>query len=79
MEFFNTQIDINNPVGITEIVDYTDLSWTYVKRVLTKELDKNYVGFHLKKSGSTWIAWKDRNKIIKKLNHTCGELLSEDD
>ncbi|MGV9173703.1 MAG: hypothetical protein ACOC44_13750 [Promethearchaeia archaeon] len=77
VEFFNTQIEKNNPVGITEIVDYTELSWTYVKRVLTDDLKNDYVGFHLKKSGNTWIAWKDRDNIVKKLEHTCGEMLEE--
>jgi hypothetical protein len=79
VSFFNNRLDKNSPVGITEIVDDTDLSWTYVKRVLTKELKGNYVGFHLKKSGNTWMAWKDRNKIVKKLDHTCGELLEDDE
>ncbi|MFO8019089.1 MAG: hypothetical protein R6U96_10670 [Promethearchaeia archaeon] len=60
-------------------MDYTDLSWTYVKRVLTKELNDNYVGFHMKKSGNTWMTWKDRDKIVRELDHTCRELLEDTD
>ncbi len=75
IEFFNS-LEENHPVSITEVVDNTDLSWTYVKRVLKEELKDNYAGFHFEKSGNTWIAWKDRDKIVKKLDKTCGSMLN---
>ena len=78
VDFFN-EIDVNRPVTISEIEDHTGLSWTYIKRILTKKLDQGYHGFNLKKSGSTWVAWKDRGKIVKKLDDTCGHLLREDE
>ena len=74
VEFINN-LESNHPVAIAEIVDKTDLSWTYVKRILSEQLKDKYEGFHLEKSGNTWITWKDREKIIKKLDDTCGDLL----
>lgn len=77
MDFFNS-LEKNTPVSITEVVDNTELSWTYVKRILKQKLKNNYAGFHFEKSGNTWIAWKDRDKIIRKLEHTCGEMLESE-
>ena len=74
VEFINN-LELNHPVAIAEIVDKTGLSWTYVKRILSEQLKDKYEGFHLEKSGNTWITWKDRHKIIKKLDDTCGHLL----
>ena len=74
IEFINN-LELNHPVAIAEIVDKTELSWTYVKRILSKELKDKYEGFNLEKSGNTWITWKDRDKIIKKLDDTCSDLL----
>ena len=74
IEFINN-LELNHPVAIAEIVDQTGLSWTYVKRILSKQLKDKYDGFNLEKSGNTWITWKDREKIIKKLDDTCGHLL----
>ena len=73
VEFINS-IQINHPISITEVVDKTALSWTYVRRIL-EQLKKDYVGLNFEKSGSTWIAWKDRDKIVKQLDDTCGHLL----
>ncbi len=73
IDFINS-IQINHPISITEVVEKTELSWTYVRRIL-EQLKKDYVGLNFEKSGSTWIAWKDRNKIMKKLDDTCGDLL----
>ena len=73
IEFINS-IQINHPISITEVVEKTELSWTYVRRIL-EQLKKDYVGLNFEKSGSTWIAWKDRDKIMKKLDDTCGDLL----
>lgn len=75
IDFINS-LEKSHPVSITEIVDNTDLSWTYVKRVLKEDLKDNYAGFHFEKSGNTWIAWKDREKIVKKLDKTCGSMLN---
>jgi len=74
VEFINN-LELNHPVAIAEIVERTGLSWTYVKRILSKELKDKYEGFNLEKSGNTWITWKDREKIIKKLDDTCSDLL----
>ena len=38
---------------------------------------EEYDGFHFEKSGSTWIIWKDRDHLIKKLNDTCSRLLDD--
>jgi AraC-like DNA-binding protein len=74
VDFINN-LELNHPVAIAEIVDKTGLSWTYVKRILSEQLKDKYDGFNLEKSGNTWIMWKDRDKIIKKLDDTCGDLL----
>ena len=47
-----------------------------LKKTLTK-ISEQYDGFHFEKSGSTWITWKDRDHLIKKLNDTCSRLLDE--
>ena len=60
-----------------EIVDKTSLSYTFVKKTLDKLKEEEYCGFHYEQSGSTWIAWKDRDHIIKQLNDTCGHMLKE--
>ncbi|MFX1273787.1 MAG: hypothetical protein ACFFBP_10060 [Promethearchaeota archaeon] len=73
VNFINT-IEKNHPISITEVVEKTELSWTYVRRIL-EQLKKDYIGLNFEKSGSTWIAWKDRNKISKKLDDTCGHML----
>ncbi|TFF89738.1 MAG: hypothetical protein EU548_06600 [Promethearchaeota archaeon] len=78
LEFFNSKLSVNKPVDIARIEDETELSWTYVKRVLQKLKKEKYEGFHFKKLGNSWIAWKDREKIIKKLDNTCGHLLREE-
>ncbi len=74
LDFFN-ELEVNRPVAIKEVVDKTGISWTYVKRVLSKQLKEDYSGFHFKKSGNTWIAWKDRKHLIKKMDDTCGRFL----
>ncbi len=73
--YFINSLEENHPVAIAEIVNKTGLSWTYVKRILSEQLKDKYDGFNLEKSGNTWITWKDRDKIIKKLDDTCGHLL----
>ncbi|MFX1298770.1 MAG: hypothetical protein ACFFD2_28410 [Promethearchaeota archaeon] len=75
INFFNKKLDINNPVGIQEIVDETGLSWSYIKKVLEKLLKEEYCGFHFEKVGNSWVSWKDREHIIKKLDNTCGRFL----
>jgi len=74
VDFINN-LELNHPVAIAEIVNKTGLSWTYVKRILSEQLKDKYDGFNLEKSGNMWITWKDRDKIIKKLDDTCGDLL----
>jgi len=75
INFFNKKLDINNPVGIQEIVDETGLSWSYIKKVLEKLLKEEYCGYHFEKVGNSWVSWKDREHIIKKLDNTCGRFL----
>ena len=76
LEYFNNSIEINYPVAIAKIVEDTGFSWSFVKKTLTK-IHNEYDGFHFEKSGNTWITWKDRNHLIKKLNETCSRLLDE--
>ncbi len=42
---------------------------------MLEQLKRDFVGLNFEKSGSTWIAWKDRLKITKRLDNTCGHLL----
>jgi len=49
-----------------------------VKKTLAK-IKEDYDGFYFEKSGSTWIIWKDRNHIIKKLDETCSRFLVDDE
>ncbi len=65
----------NHPITLKEVVDKTGISYTYVKRVLDKFKKEEYCGFHFDKSGGTWIAWKDREKILPKLDDTCSRYL----
>lgn len=58
IDYFN-DLEKNRPVAITEIVEKTELSWSFVKKTLKKLKDKKYCGFHFEKSGNAWIAWKD--------------------
>ena len=74
--YFNVSLEINHPVAIKEIVESTGLSWSFVKKTLAK-LREEYDGFHFEKSGSTWIAWKDRDHLIKKLDDTCSRFLED--
>ncbi len=76
LDYFNNSLNLNRPVAIAKIVEETGFSWSFIKKTLTK-ISKQYDGFHFEKSGSTWIAWKDRNHLIKKLNDTCSRLLDE--
>jgi len=78
IDFFNNNLEMNRPIAIAEIVDKTGFSWSFVKKTLAK-IKKEYDGFHFEKSGSTWIMWKDRNHIIKKLDETCSRLLKDDE
>ncbi|MFX1239148.1 MAG: hypothetical protein ACFFAS_12705 [Promethearchaeota archaeon] len=71
---FLNEIETNRPVAIAEVVEKTGLSWTYVRRIL-EQLKSNYIGLNFEKSGNTWIAWKNRDNITKKMNDTCGHLL----
>ena len=70
IDYFNNSLELNHPVAIAEIVEETGYSWSFVKKTLTK-INEHYDGFHFEKSGSTWISWKDRDHLIKKLNDTC--------
>lgn len=76
--FFNNNLEMNRPIAIAEVVEKTGFSWSFVKKTLAK-IKKEYDGFHFEKSGSTWIMWKDRNHIIKKLDETCSRFLKDDD
>ncbi|MHA1241450.1 MAG: hypothetical protein ACTSQU_11795 [Promethearchaeota archaeon] len=76
--FFNIKLAVNHPIAIAEVVERTGFSWSFVKKTLTKIKD-DYDGFFFEKSGSTWIIWKDRNHIIKKLDETCSRFLVDDE
>ena len=74
--YFNKILEINHPIAIAKIVEDTGLSWSFIKKTLAK-IKEEYDGFHFEKSGSTWITWKDRDHIIKKLDKTCSRFLDE--
>ena len=78
IDFFNKDLVVNHPIAIAEIVQRTGFSWSFVKKTLSK-IKGDYDGFYFEKSGSTWIMWKDRNHIIKKLDETCSRFLDEND
>lgn len=76
IDYFNNSLDINHPIAIAKIVEDTGFSWSFVKKTLAK-INDDYDGFHFEKSGNTWIIWKDRDHLIKKLDDTCSRLLDE--
>ena len=78
IDFFNSKLAVNHPLAIAEVVERTGFSWSFVKKTLSK-IKNDYDGFFFKKSGSTWIIWKDRNHIIKKLDETCSRFLADDE
>ncbi|MBD3195089.1 MAG: hypothetical protein GF317_08550 [Candidatus Lokiarchaeota archaeon] len=57
------------------MVDTTGLSWTYTKKILEQLIDEDYIGFHFEKLGNSWVLWKDREHIVKKMPDTCGRFL----
>ncbi len=76
--FFNQELEVNKPIDIAEVVERTGLSWTYVKKMLDKLKQEEYCGFHFEKLGNSWVSWKDREHIIKKLDDTCGRFLLDE-
>ena len=78
VDFFNINQEVSHPIAITEVVERTGFSWSFVKKTLSK-IKEDYDGFFFEKSGSTWIIWKDRNHIIKKLDETCSRFLVGDE
>lgn len=78
IDFFNNNLTVNHPIAIAEVIEQTGFSWSFVKKTLSKIKD-DYDGFYFEKSGSTWIMWKDRNHIIKKLVETCSRFLVDDE
>lgn len=76
IEYFNKSLEKNHPIAIAKIVEDTGFSWSFIKKTLAK-LKEEYNGFHFEKSGSTWIIWKDRDHLIKKLDETCSRLLDK--
>ena len=79
IEYFNNTLKINKPVGIQDVEENTGLSWTYVKRMLKRLKEEEYCGFHFEKVGNSWVAWKDRDHVIKKMDDTCGRFLESED
>ena len=77
IDFFNNELETNHPVAIKEVVNKTGFSWSFVKKTLEKLKNNEYCGYHLEKSGGTWITWKDRDHIVPKMDDTCGHLLKE--
>ncbi len=78
IEYFNSELEINHPIAIAKVVEDTGFSWSFIKKTLAKIIEE-YDGFHFEKSGNTWITWKDREHIIKKLDDTCSRFLEESD
>lgn len=78
IDYFNNKLRINHPVAIAKVVEDTGFSWSFIKKTLAK-VKEEYDGFHFEKSGNTWITWKDREHIIKKLDETCSRFLDESD
>ena len=78
IEFFIKELEINHPIAITEVVEKTGFSWSFIKKTL-KSMAGNYDGFNFEKSGGTWLIWKDRDRIIKKLDNTCSQLLKDEE
>ncbi|MFX1449009.1 MAG: hypothetical protein ACFFCG_12915 [Promethearchaeota archaeon] len=76
IDFFNENLELSRPIAIAELVEKTGFSWSFVKKTLSK-IKEEYDGFYFEKSGSTWIIWKDRDHIIKKLDETCSRFLDE--
>ena len=76
--FFNNSLELNHPIAIAEVVEKTGFSWSFIKKTLSK-IKEEYDGFYFEKSGSTWIIWKDRDHIIKKLDETCSRYLDENE
>jgi hypothetical protein len=77
VDFYNNNLEINHPIAIAEVVEKTGFSWSFIKKTLSKMRDE-YEGFHFEKSGNTWITWKDRNHVIKKMDDTCSRFLGDD-
>ena len=77
INFLNLKLKINSPIDIAEIVEKTELSWTYVKKILEQIKKMEYIGYHFKKLGNSWIVWKKREKIIPKLNDTCSRFKND--
>lgn len=76
IDYFNNKLEINHPVAIAKVVEETGFSWSFIKKTLAK-VKEEYDGFHFEKSGNTWITWKDRDRIIQKLDETCSQFLDE--
>ena len=76
VNYFNNNLEINHPVAIAKLVEETGFSWSFIKKTLAK-IKEQFDGFHFEKSGSTWIIWKDRDHLIRKLDNTCSRLLDE--
>jgi len=74
IDYFNHSLEMNHPIAIAKIVEDTGFSWSFIKKTLAK-IKKEYEGFYFEKSGNTWITWKDRDHLIKKLDETCGQFL----
>ena len=78
IDFFNSELDVNHPIAIAEVVEKTGFSWSFIKKTLNK-ISNEYDGFHFEKSGNTWITWKDRDHIIPKLDETCSRFLDDEE
>jgi len=78
IDYYNSKLEINHPVAIAKVVEDTGFSWSFIKKTLAK-IKEEYDGFHFEKSGNTWITWKDREHIIKKLDDTCSQFLEDTD
>ncbi len=78
IDYYNSKLEVNHPVAIAKVVEDTGFSWSFIKKTLAR-IKEEYDGFHFEKSGNTWITWKDRDHIIKKLDDTCSQFLEDTD
>ncbi|MFW9876952.1 MAG: hypothetical protein ACFFG0_27985 [Candidatus Thorarchaeota archaeon] len=76
IEYFNNSVEKNHPIAIAKVVEDLGFSWSFVKKTLAKIVNE-FEAFHFEKSGNTWIIWKDRDHLIKKLDETCSSLLDD--
>lgn len=74
IDYFNA-LPVNDPVSLHEITSATDLSWTYVKALVTS----GKFTIETKKSGKSWIAWKVFDVVGLRHEDSCQKYLKPED